>query len=154
MARQEANEQFQLTSFLDGANAAYIEQLYARYETDPSSVSAEWQSFFKALADQPEDVVKAAKGASWKKPNWPIVANGELVSALDGDWGTVEKVIEKKVKAKAEEAAAVTGAARERGRYPSGDARFRSRHHDDPRLSCAWPPARQARPARPCRPGR
>ncbi|MEK1945423.1 MAG: 2-oxoglutarate dehydrogenase E1 component, partial [Ensifer adhaerens] len=111
MARQEANEQFQLTSFLDGANAAYIEQLYARYETDPSSVSAEWQAFFKALADKPEDVVKAAKGASWKKPNWPIVANGELVSALDGDWGRVEKVIEKKVKAKAEEAAAVTGTA-------------------------------------------
>jgi 2-oxoglutarate dehydrogenase E1 component len=27
MTRQEANEQFQLTSFLDGANAAYIEQL-------------------------------------------------------------------------------------------------------------------------------
>jgi hypothetical protein len=32
MARQDANEQFQITSFLDGANAAYIEQLYARYE--------------------------------------------------------------------------------------------------------------------------
>lgn len=111
MTRQEANEQFQLTSFLDGANAAYIEQLHARYEADPSSVSAEWQSFFKALADRPEDVVRAAKGASWKKQNWPIPANGELVSALDGDWGTVEKVIEKKVKAKAEEAAAVAGVA-------------------------------------------
>ncbi|MEK1869748.1 MAG: 2-oxoglutarate dehydrogenase E1 component, partial [Ensifer adhaerens] len=109
MTRQEANEQFQLTSFLDGANAAYIEQLHARYEADPASVSAEWQAFFKALADRPEDVVKAAKGASWKKNNWPIPANGELVSALDGDWGTVEKVIEKKVKAKAEETAAATG---------------------------------------------
>ncbi len=31
--------------------------------------------------------------------------------ALDGDWGTVEKVIEKKVKAKAEEQTAVTGIA-------------------------------------------
>ncbi|MGQ2958666.1 2-oxoglutarate dehydrogenase E1 subunit family protein, partial [Agrobacterium sp.] len=59
MARQEANEQFQITSFLDGANAAYIEQLYARYEEDPSSVSPEWQSFFKALSDNPEDVKKA-----------------------------------------------------------------------------------------------
>ena len=102
MARQEANEQFQLTSFLDGANASYIEQLYARYEADPSSVSGEWQSFFKALADNPEDVVKAAKGASWKKPNWPLTPRDDLTSALDGDWGTVEKVIEKKVQAKAE----------------------------------------------------
>jgi 2-oxoglutarate dehydrogenase E1 component len=99
MARQEANEQFQLTSFLDGANAGYIDQLYARYENDPSSVSGEWQSFFKALQEQPEDVIKAAKGASWKKPHWPIPASGDLVSALDGDWGTVEKVIEKKVQA-------------------------------------------------------
>lgn len=109
MARQEANEQFQLTSFLDGANAGYIDQLYAAYESDPSSVSGEWQSFFKALQDSPEDVIRAAKGASWKKPNWPIAANGDLVSALDGDWGTVEKVIEKKVQAKAEAQAAVTG---------------------------------------------
>lgn len=109
MARQEANEQFQLTSFLDGANAAYIEQLYARYESDPSSVSGEWQSFFKSLQDSPDDVVKAAKGASWKKPNWPISANGDLISALDGDWGAVEKIFEKKVKAKAEAKAEVQG---------------------------------------------
>ncbi len=104
MARQETNEQFQLTSFLDGANAVYIEQLYARYEEDPSSVSPEWQAFFKALADNPEDVKKAAKGASWRRGNWPIAEGGELVSALDGNWGDLEKVVEKKVKAKAQEA--------------------------------------------------
>ena len=34
---------------------------------------------------------KNAKGASWRKPNWPLQANGELVSALDGNWGAVEK---------------------------------------------------------------
>ena len=104
MARQEANEQFQITSFLDGANAAYIEQLYARYEDDPNSVDDQWRSFFKALEDDPNDVKKAAKGASWRKKNWPLQASGDLVSALDGDWGIVEKVIETKVKAKAEAA--------------------------------------------------
>ena len=102
MARQEANEQFLITSFLDGANAAYIEQLYARYEDDPASVSEEWRSFFKALGESPADVRKAAEGASWQRRNWPIPAGGELVSALDGNWGMVEKVIETKVKAKAE----------------------------------------------------
>ena len=64
MARQDANEQFLATSFLDGANAAYIEQLYAKYEANPASVGEEWQAFFKALEDQPSDIVKAAKGAS------------------------------------------------------------------------------------------
>ena len=110
MARQDANEQFLATSFLDGANAAYIEQLYARYEADPASVGEEWQAFFKALEDEPSDVVKAARGASWKRANWPIHANGELVSALDGNWGVVERVLEKKVQAKAEAVAAKTGA--------------------------------------------
>ncbi|MGQ3294936.1 MAG: 2-oxoglutarate dehydrogenase E1 subunit family protein, partial [Shinella sp.] len=110
MARLDANEQFLATSFLDGANAAYIEQLYAKYEANPASVGEEWQAFFKALEDQPSDIVKAAKGASWQRTNWPIVANGELVSALDGNWGVVEKVLEKKVQAKAEAVAVKTGA--------------------------------------------
>ncbi|MCO6184892.1 2-oxoglutarate dehydrogenase E1 component [Rhizobium sp. L1K21] len=101
MARQEANEYFQTTTFLDGANAAYIEQLYAKYEENPNSVTEEWQAFFAALKDNPEDVKKAAAGASWKKKNWPIAANGELVNALDGDWATVEKAIDTKLKAKA-----------------------------------------------------
>ncbi|MFB2551258.1 2-oxoglutarate dehydrogenase E1 component [Ensifer soli] len=102
MTRQEANEQFQLTSFLDGANAAYIEQLQARYEKDPASVSAEWAAFFRGLQDVPADVVKAAEGASWKRANWPIAANGELVSALDGNWpAAVEKAVAKKIEAKA-----------------------------------------------------
>ena len=38
MSRQDANANFALTSFLDGANATYIDELYARYEKDPSSV--------------------------------------------------------------------------------------------------------------------
>ncbi|NGO49875.1 2-oxoglutarate dehydrogenase E1 component [Allomesorhizobium camelthorni] len=102
MARQDqANDQFSLTSFLYGGNADYIEQLHAAYEDDPSSVDAEWRDFFGALKDDAGDVKKNAKGASWARPSWPLQANGELVSALDGDWGLVEKHLEKKVKDKA-----------------------------------------------------
>ncbi len=57
--------------------------------------------FFTALKDDAGDVRKNAKGASWSRPSWPLQANGELVSALDGNWGLVEKVIEKKVRDKA-----------------------------------------------------
>jgi 2-oxoglutarate dehydrogenase E1 component len=102
MARQDqANDQFSLTSFLYGGNADYIEQLHAAYEDDPSSVDAQWRDFFGALKDDAGDVKKNAKGASWARPSWPLQANGELVSALDGDWGLVEKHLEKKVKDKA-----------------------------------------------------
>jgi 2-oxoglutarate dehydrogenase E1 component len=102
MARQDANETFLNTAFLYGANAPYIEDLYARYEKDPSSVDAEWQAFFGALKDDRQAVEKNARGASWKKPNWPIPANGDLVSALDGNWAQVEKAVGDKIKAKAQ----------------------------------------------------
>ena len=102
MARQDqANDQFSLTSFLYGGNADYIEQLHAAWQDDPQAVDPEWQDFFAALKDDAGDVKKNAKGASWSRPSWPLQANGELVSALDGNWGLVEKVIEKKVRDKA-----------------------------------------------------
>jgi 2-oxoglutarate dehydrogenase E1 component len=101
MAVENANQQFAATSFLDGANAPYIEQLHARYQENPASVTEEWQQFFAALADAPADVSKAAKGASWAKKNWPVPLNGELVNALDGDWPAVEKAVTKKIEAKA-----------------------------------------------------
>ncbi|WP_319519103.1 2-oxoglutarate dehydrogenase E1 component [uncultured Martelella sp.] len=101
MSRQEANEQFLLTSFLDGANATYIEHLYAAYEENPNAVSEEWRDFFKALGDDPDAVRKAAEGASWKKPDWPQKPNDDLTAALDGNWADVEQVVEKKLRGKA-----------------------------------------------------
>ena len=102
MARQDQNDAFLATSFLYGGNATYIEDLYARYQKDPSSVDAEWREFFAALGDDPASIEKSAKGASWKRPNWPIPANGELVSALDGNWAQVDKIVTDKLKQKAD----------------------------------------------------
>ena len=102
MSRQDQNKAFLETSFLYGGNAAYIEQLEARYAKDPSSVSAEWREFFEALKDDPASVEKSAAGASWKKPNWPVTPRTDLVSALDGNWAEVEKAIGDKLKGKAD----------------------------------------------------
>ena len=52
MSRQDANAAFARTSFLYGGNAAYIEDLYAKYEGDPAAVDAEWREFFENLKDQ------------------------------------------------------------------------------------------------------
>ena len=102
MARQDqANDQFSLTSFLYGGNASYIEELYAQYQDNPTSVDDEWRDFFAGLKDDASDVKKNAQGASWKAKGWPLAANGELVSALDGDWGQVEKHIDTRLKTKA-----------------------------------------------------
>ncbi|QDZ01684.1 2-oxoglutarate dehydrogenase E1 component [Nitratireductor mangrovi] len=102
MARQDqANDQFSITSFLYGGNAHYIEELYAAYQDDPASVDEGWRDFFGQLKDDADDVRKNARGASWERPNWPVTANGELVSALDGDWGQVETHLTGKIKEKA-----------------------------------------------------
>src|SRR5918993_5346147 len=102
MARQDANETFLRTPFLYGGNAAYIEELQARYEKDPNSVDAEWRAFFAALKDESAHIEKNARGASWRTPNWPIPVNGELVSALDGNWAEIERAVGDKIKAKAQ----------------------------------------------------
>ncbi len=101
MAREAQNDEFERTSFLYGGNAAYIEELHARYKEDPGSVSDDWRAFFEELKDRKEDVEKSARGASWQRKGWPVSANGELVSALDGDWGTVEKHVSGKLQEKA-----------------------------------------------------
>jgi 2-oxoglutarate dehydrogenase E1 component len=102
MTRQDANAAFALTSFLSGTNASYIEDLYARYEADPKSVDAEWQSFFQSLKDDPRDVIESADGPSWRRPDWPRPERSELISALDGDWTEVGKALGTKVKARAQ----------------------------------------------------
>ncbi|MBL4786885.1 MAG: 2-oxoglutarate dehydrogenase E1 component [Cohaesibacteraceae bacterium] len=111
MARQDANEAFAMTSFLDGSNAAYIEDLYARYKEDPASVDTGWQDFFSSLNDERTDVIREAQGASWTRPDWPIHANGELVSAFDGNWAPIEISLEKKIKGKATKSGAPLAAA-------------------------------------------
>ncbi|MEM7214023.1 MAG: 2-oxoglutarate dehydrogenase E1 component [Pseudomonadota bacterium] len=101
MSSESQNEAFASTSFLYGGNAGYIEEMYAQYEADPSSVSSDWQAFFADFQDESQDIAKNAEGASWKKKHWPIPANGELVSALDGDWAAIEKHVGEKIKDKA-----------------------------------------------------
>ena len=95
MSRQESNATFALTSFLYGGNAAYIEDLYAKYEADPTSVDAEWRDFFKSLKDEGADVIKSARGASWKKSNWPQRENGDryLADALQQAEGSVTVLV-------------------------------------------------------------
>ena len=107
MSRQDANAAFALSSFLQGANATYIDDLYARFEKDPSSVDAEWQDFFKSLKDNSSDVQQNAVGPSWEKANWPVTPTDDLTHALDGNWAKVEKAVGAKLAAKAEKGAQV-----------------------------------------------
>jgi 2-oxoglutarate dehydrogenase E1 component len=103
MARQQQNEYFEASSFLYGGNAAFVEQMQARFEADPNSVSPDWRAYFSGLADIGEDIRKSARGATWRKPSWPPTPNGEWVSALDGNWPALETGFGKRIAGKAAE---------------------------------------------------
>ena len=91
MAREEANQEFANSSFLYGGNAGYIEELYARYEDDPGSLSQDWQDYFGSLKDERPTCSKMRKALRGNGPTGRSMPMARLVSALDGDWGSIEK---------------------------------------------------------------
>ncbi|WP_409433161.1 2-oxoglutarate dehydrogenase E1 component [Litorimonas sp. RW-G-Af-16] len=99
-ARSDQNQQMIDTLFLDGANAVYLEQMQARYTENPRSVDPSWQAYFANLGDDAASVKKTADGPVWKKTNWPVDPNGELTSALTGDWGVDPSAVAEKISAK------------------------------------------------------
>ncbi len=103
MRREDLNEAFARTSFLHGANAAYIEDLYERFQENPGSVAADWRAFFTDLKERKEAVLSEAHGPSWKPRNGAVSGDGDLLNALAADWGREEKEIGRKIGAKAEE---------------------------------------------------
>ncbi len=84
MTEQSRNDIFHASSFLQGQNAEYIEQLHARYADDPGAVDAEWQDFFRALGDGEREVRAEAKGPSWARDVAP--EPDEIMAAMTGEW--------------------------------------------------------------------
>ncbi|OUS38263.1 2-oxoglutarate dehydrogenase E1 component [Rhodobacterales bacterium 56_14_T64] len=104
MTEQSPNDLFHASSFMQGHNAEYLEQLYARYANDPGAVDAAWGEFFRQMGDAELDVKAEAQGPSWARKDWPPQPDDELTSALTGEWAApVEtKAAGKKIAAKAE----------------------------------------------------
>ena len=83
MTRHELNDVFARTSFLQGANATYLAELYARYQESPSSVDGEWREFFARLEDDPHDVLAEARGPSWAPTNGLAIALPALPAGVN-----------------------------------------------------------------------
>ncbi|MBL9057722.1 MAG: 2-oxoglutarate dehydrogenase E1 component, partial [Rhodobacteraceae bacterium] len=102
MTEQSPNSQFHASSFLQGANADYIDQLAARFANDPASVDAQWADFFRSLGENELDTKRAAAGPTWARADWPPVPADDLTAALTGEWpaapeakGAGKKIVEK-----------------------------------------------------------
>ncbi len=104
MSRQPLNQSFLQTSFLHGANTAYIEEMHALYERNPGSVSDEWRHFFASLQEEQGHASAEAAGASWAVPLEQLSDAGdnkETVAALSGDYAQLEQHIQGQLQARA-----------------------------------------------------
>src|SRR6476469_2656537 len=54
-----------LASAFNGANAAFLADLYARWASNPSAVDPSFADLFAALNDEARAVLEDASGASW-----------------------------------------------------------------------------------------
>ena len=70
-------------SFLYGANSAFIEELYQRYLTSPSTLDPSWRDFFDGLDDEADDVRAELKGASWAPKDAPRMEAGRNYTLLE-----------------------------------------------------------------------
>ncbi|MFB9148660.1 2-oxoglutarate dehydrogenase E1 component [Roseovarius ramblicola] len=105
MTDQSSNDQFHASSFMQGHNAAYLEQLYARYANDPGAVDEAWKTFFDDLGDPGAQVTREAAGPSWARGDWPPQPADDLTAALTGEWPAEPEARDagKKIAAKAAE---------------------------------------------------
>ncbi|HRD76068.1 MAG TPA: 2-oxoglutarate dehydrogenase E1 component [Hyphomicrobiaceae bacterium] len=104
MTRQPENDELARTSFLNGVNAAYIEELQARYDQNPGSVPDEWRLFFQSLKEGPGAASAEREGPSWGRPISEMQQNGELVAALTGDYAPVERELRDRISHRAQSA--------------------------------------------------
>ncbi len=102
MTEHTPNSAFHASSFMQGHNAEYLEQLYAQYTKNPGAVDAAWAEFFKAMGDASPDVQREAEGPSWARTDWPPMPSDDLTGALTGEWAEIDaKAAGKKIKEKA-----------------------------------------------------
>jgi 2-oxoglutarate dehydrogenase E1 component len=81
-----SNDILEATTFLQGANAAYIESLYARYQANPDAVDPSWRAYFASLNEQSLSPSQLGRGPNWRRDARPDLASGEIIGALTGQW--------------------------------------------------------------------
>ena len=79
-----SNEIFEATSFLNGTNAAYVEQMYAAWQADPNSVDQSWQTYFSQTGEQGLSPTQLGRGPAWKRDAKPPIPANDLIAALTG----------------------------------------------------------------------
>ena len=84
MTSSQINEIFDKTSFLHGVNTAYIEEMFEKFQADSNNVPNDWKEFFLGITQNIKN--QNSLKASWSQEKEIEFSNGDLVSAVDGNW--------------------------------------------------------------------
>jgi 2-oxoglutarate dehydrogenase E1 component len=87
------------TTFLTGANAGFIAELYTRFLEDPQAVDESWRRFFSDMNDDVSALLTELRGPSWAKPAVPIIGNGAAAHAQEIDANTLRQATSDSIRA-------------------------------------------------------
>ena len=88
MNEQSSNEFFHGSSFMQGQNAEYLENLRLNFKENQNSVDSAWQAFFQSLESNVSEPSEGSFKPSWTRQDWPQQPNDELTNALMNEWNT------------------------------------------------------------------
>ncbi len=86
------------TTFLTGANAGFIADLYARFLQDPGSVDESWRQLFSEMADERSTVLAELHGPNWGRPPPRLIGNG-LAGAMSADVDALRQATSESIRA-------------------------------------------------------
>ena len=81
-----SNEILEATSFLSGANAQFIEQLYAQYQENPDAVDPSWRQWFAELGERGLNATQLGRGPAWRRDAKLALESSDAIGALTGQW--------------------------------------------------------------------
>ena len=62
-------------TFLNGANAPYVAELFFKFKQDKNSIDSSWVSFFQSLNDDEISVLSDFRGPKWKNRTTRVIEN-------------------------------------------------------------------------------
>lgn len=79
-------------TFLTGANALYVAELYARYTDNPSQVDSSWADYFGDMDDEEREILVDLKGATWAPSDSGVIgqfgSGGMNAGLMEADVGS------------------------------------------------------------------
>ena len=95
MNEQSSNEFFHGSSFLQGQNAEYLENLQSNFKKNPKSVDVAWQAFFQSLDAGVNQTLNTPIKPSWIRQDWPLNPTDEFTSAFTGEWSADAEIVDR-----------------------------------------------------------